>query len=68
MKKLLKSFVLVVFTLPQVLNAGSPPPGNVLPDIIEKVEESVVNISSRFFLEEVAGVEEAQRNAERRDF
>ena len=46
MKKLLKSFVLVVFTLPQVLNAGSPPPGNVLPDIIEKVEESVVNISS----------------------
>lgn len=42
--------ILAIVSAPVTLVAGSPPPGNVLPDLVEKVSPGVVNISSTRFV------------------
>jgi serine protease Do len=42
----------ILFLVPLVANAGTPPPGNVLPDLIERVQQGVVNVSSTRFVKQ----------------
>ena len=47
-----KWIIISLFLLQSFAAAGTPPPGNTLPDLVDKVSDSVVNISSTRFVKQ----------------